>query len=70
MLVPERQYGCENRVSVRLGVIVNAMAANISSKVRTCTYKIVVGKSEQIDLFEGLDADGRTVLRLVYVSLK
>jgi len=63
-----RTYGFENQASVRLGVTVNATAANTSSKVRT--YKIIVGNSELLDLFGGLCADGRMVLQLICIGLK
>jgi len=68
MLFSRRTYGCENQSSLMLGVIVNATAANTSSKVRT--YKIIVGKSELLDLFGGLCANGRIVLQLVCIDLK
>lgn len=68
MLCFRRTYGCENQASVRLGVIVNATVANTSSKVRA--YKIIVGKSELLDLFGGLCVDGRIVLQLICIGLK
>jgi hypothetical protein len=68
MLCSSRTYGCENQASVRLGVIVNATAANTSSKVRT--YKVIAWKSELSDLAGGLCADRRIVLQLVCIGLK